>query len=215
MSMVANYRQYVFLHEELDISVVGASEKGQATSSGPSTPTTMQTSTNTTTTAGTSSSSAGPTGRVPGAPEISGLSSNDQHVPKPGHPSSSRACGSPSHDPTKEAGTDSIGPSGILRCLSPSVASSATSTLPSHLASSKALSNLDINPLGLPPISLPRRLPVTTSSRLPPLSLMAAADCVEGCLFGNGEQTGSADPNDTTKSSASPNSKETNGKQPS
>ncbi|WAR58854.1 hypothetical protein PtB15_10B193 [Puccinia triticina] len=84
--MVANYRQYVFLHKvlltyllkELDISVVGAS--------------------------------AGPTGRVPGAPEIGGLSSNDEHVPKPGHPSASRARGSPLHDPTKEAGTDSIGP---------------------------------------------------------------------------------------------------------
>ncbi|OAV92751.1 hypothetical protein PTTG_02538 [Puccinia triticina 1-1 BBBD Race 1] len=201
--------------KELDISVVGASEKGQATSLGPSTPMTTQTSTNTTTTAGTSSSSAGPTGRVPGTPEIGGLSSNDEHVPKPGHPSALRARGSPSHEPTKEASTDSIGPSGILRCHSPSVASSATSTLPSHSESSKASSDLDIDPLGLPPISPPRCLLVTTSSRLPPLSLMAAADCVEGCLFGNGEQTGSADPNDTTKSSASPNSKETNGKQPS
>ncbi|OAV95625.1 hypothetical protein PTTG_04149 [Puccinia triticina 1-1 BBBD Race 1] len=172
MSMVANYRQYVFLHEvlltyllkELDISVVGASEKGQATSSGPSTPTTTQTSTNTTTTAGTSSSSAGPTGRVPGAPEIGGLSSNDEHVPKPGHPSASRARGSPSHDPTKEAGTDSIGPSGILRCLSPSVASSATSTLPSHSASSEASSDLDIDPLGSRPARSPANLSAAPSA---------------------------------------------------
>ncbi|WAR56729.1 hypothetical protein PtB15_7B579 [Puccinia triticina] len=141
MSMVANYRQYVFLHEvlltyllkELDISVVGAS-------------------------------SAGPTGRVPGAPEIGGLSSNDEHVPKPGHPSASRARGSPSHDPTKEAGTDSIGPSGILRCLSPSVASSATSTLPSHSASSEASSDLDIDPLGSRPARSPANLSAAPSA---------------------------------------------------
>ncbi|WAQ86859.1 hypothetical protein PtA15_7A588 [Puccinia triticina] len=140
MSMVANYRQYVFLHEvlltyllkELDISVVGAS--------------------------------AGPTGRVPGAPEIGGLSSNDEHVPKPGHPSASRARGSPSHDPTKEAGTDSIGPSGILRCLSPSVASSATSTLPSHSASSEASSDLDIDPLGSRPARSPANLSAAPSA---------------------------------------------------